>query len=155
MTSLAPPYLICHLGFSIVYSNCLPQIWVPSHDRDHTNLQRSRSRPACLHCFRVARQVFSVKERIRSQVQTMNASRRAHFNEIFASCVLPRKSNVKWKVSSCQGSYMCLILGDPGAVNGGARKINRHDERFHESLQGGVNFLETFRRADLFSSRPH
>ena len=30
------------------------------------------------------------------------------------------------------------ILGDPGAVNGGARKINRRDERFHESLQGGV-----------------
>ena len=67
-----------------------------------------------------------------------------------------------------------LILGDPGAVNGGARKINRRDERFHESLQGArkinrrderfheslqghllVNFRETFRRADLFSSRPH
>ena len=29
-----------------------------------------------------------------------------------------------------------IILGDPGAVNRGARKINRRDERFHESLQG-------------------
>ena len=60
------------------------------------------------------------------------------------------------------------ILGDPGAVNGGARKINLRNERFHESLQAGVhllvnfrethllvNFRETFRRADLFSSRPH
>ena len=34
--------------------------------------------------------------------------------------------------------WVYLILGDPGAVNGGARKINRRDERFHESLQGGV-----------------
>ena len=33
---------------------------------------------------------------------------------------------------------LVCILGDPGAVNGGARKINRRDERFHESLQGGV-----------------
>jgi len=31
-----------------------------------------------------------------------------------------------------------IILGDPGAVNRGARKINRRDERFHESLQGHV-----------------
>ena len=28
-----------------------------------------------------------------------------------------------------------FILGDPGAVNGGARKINLRNERFHESLQ--------------------
>ena len=34
--------------------------------------------------------------------------------------------------------YQEHILGDPGAVNGDARKINRRDERFHESLQGGV-----------------
>ena len=34
--------------------------------------------------------------------------------------------------------YYAYILGDPGAVNGGARKINLRDERFHESLQGGV-----------------
>ena len=36
------------------------------------------------------------------------------------------------------------ILGDPGAVNGGARKINRRDERFHESLQGGVKESRRF-----------
>ena len=30
------------------------------------------------------------------------------------------------------------ILGEPGPVNRGARKINGHDEKFHESLQGGV-----------------
>ena len=41
------------------------------------------------------------------------------------------------KTSSAEICVWC-ILGDPGAVNGGARKINRRDERFHESLQGGV-----------------
>ena len=41
-----------------------------------------------------------------------------------------------------------VILGDREAVNRGARKINRRDERFHESLQGCVRPL----RADSYQT---
>ena len=46
----------------------------------------------------------------------------------------------QWKRGKClwQQRNFKAILGDPGVVNRGARKINRRDEGFHESLQRGV-----------------
>ena len=55
---------------------------------------------------------------------------RFEFDLNFASWLVPSSPDRAVQVRA--------ILGDPGAVNGGARKINRRDERFHESLQGGV-----------------